>query len=119
MPLGFKLLGRACTSLFVSLMALPSLAEPADREMDSLSIATPPTLIFRGHTDGIWALSYSGDGQWLATAGFDGTARMWEAGTGRESLKITLPGGALYGVAVHPDRSRIAVAGEEDRKSVV
>ncbi|MGH8571231.1 MAG: WD40 repeat domain-containing protein, partial [Gammaproteobacteria bacterium] len=91
----------------------PSLAEPADQEMDSVGIAAPPTLTFRGHTDGVWGLIYSGDGQWLATAGFDGTARVWEAGTGRESLKITLPGGALYGVAFNPDRSRIAVAGED------
>jgi WD40 repeat protein len=91
----------------------PSSAAPAEQEIDSLGIATPPTLTFRGHTEGVWALSYSGDGQWLATAGFDGTARVWEAGTGRESLKITLPGGALYGVAFHPDPSRIAVAGED------
>ncbi|MGH8569256.1 MAG: hypothetical protein ACREXU_14925, partial [Gammaproteobacteria bacterium] len=58
----------------------PSLAEPAD----GLGIAAPPTLTFRGHSDGVWGLTYSGDGQRLATAGFDGTARVWEAGTGRE-----------------------------------
>ena len=34
-------------------------------------------------------LAFSPDGQWLATASLDKTARVWEAATGRELARVT------------------------------
>lgn len=37
-----------------------------------------------GHSESIYALAVSGDGQRLASASYDGTVRVWDARTGRE-----------------------------------
>jgi WD40 repeat protein len=39
--------------------------------------------VLDGHTKGVRSIVYSPDGNWLATASADGTARRWRAATGR------------------------------------
>jgi WD40 repeat protein len=79
-------------------------------------------LVLRGHGAGmeddpelatIRAIAYSADGSRIATAGFDGTARIWEASTGRELQRLEGHGGLVVGVAFSPDGSRLATTGTE------
>lgn len=53
----------------------------------------------------------------LASAGFDGTVRIWErvAGTRRWRLTVPLPGaaGPLYGIACSPDGAQIVAGGAD------
>lgn len=65
--------------------------------------------ILRGHTDGIESLSFSRDGHALLSAGFDGTARLWD-----------LPGGIqrqqfpnAFRAALSPDGTLVVTLSEQ------
>jgi WD40 repeat protein len=45
-------------------------------------------LALKGHTEGVWSASFSADGSRIVTAGFDKTARVWDARTGAELLAL-------------------------------
>jgi WD40 repeat protein len=72
-----------------------------------------PTLTLTGHAGAVHFLAWDKAGQRLATAGADGTVRLWDAKAGK-SLKV-LRGhrGAVKGVAFHPDGKWVASAGAD------
>ncbi|GAC1404855.1 MAG: hypothetical protein NVSMB49_23760 [Ktedonobacteraceae bacterium] len=43
-------------------------------------------LTFRGHTDGVLAVSWSPDSTRIASIGLDGTVRVWDATTGAQQF---------------------------------
>ena len=53
------------------------------------------------------------DGSWLATAGTDGTARIWDAAAGEPRATLTGPTGRVMAVAIAPDGSWLATAGND------
>jgi WD40 repeat protein len=50
-----------------------------------------PILSLTGHRDRIQSIAYSPDGRWIATAAWDGTARLWDAKTGKEVRRLDMP----------------------------
>jgi len=56
----------------------------------------------RPHNDEIWRVAFSPDGKTIATASWDGTARLWSAATGQEIFRYDTPGFA-WDVAFSPD----------------
>jgi WD40 repeat protein len=56
------------------------------------------TVRLRHH--GVIRVAYSSDGKTIASAGFDGTVRVWDAATGKEIRRFGKPGEANRGVAV-------------------
>jgi len=64
------------------------------------------------HADQVWAVDYSPDGSRLATASYDGTAKVWDTLTGLELL--TLKTGSSDDIAFSPDGTQLATASIED-----
>jgi hypothetical protein len=70
----------------------------------------PMSLI--GHSQSIFELDWSADGQTVATGSLDRTARIWNAGNGEEKLCIELP---VRGekVRLSPDGKLLAIYGDQ------
>jgi WD40 repeat protein/serine/threonine protein kinase len=58
---------------------------------------------FIGHRDPVLSVSWSPDGTRLATGSWDGTAKVWDAASGRELLTVRGFGGQVFSVAFSPD----------------
>ena len=65
-----------------------------------------------GHAGAVWSVAYQPDGTRLATAGVDGTVRIWDTGTGEQLHALTGHTGAVWSVAYQPDGTRLATAGD-------
>ncbi|WP_247702449.1 WD40 repeat domain-containing protein [Streptomyces sp. F63] len=66
-----------------------------------------------GHTDTVRHIAWSPDGRLLATASRDGTARVFDAASGRSLLELPSDGVMVESVAWSADSSRIATTGRD------
>ena len=59
-----------------------------------------------GHTDTVYAVSFSRDGKLIATSSWDNTARVWDAATGAalHTLKGHTPRYRVYSLSLQPGR---------------
>ncbi len=75
-----------------------------------------PIRSLSGHTDRLTSVAFSPDGRWIATAAWDGTARLWDAQTGKEMRCLIVPPtknskpGHLTQVLFSPDNEFVVIA---------
>jgi hypothetical protein len=66
----------------------------------------------RGHGDYVSSVAWSPDGRRLVTGSADGTAKVWDLGTGKELLTLTGDQGAISSVAWSPNGQRLATGSD-------
>ena len=76
------------------------------------------TLAHITHDDYVEAVAFSPDGQFLATASLDNTARLVAVADGRERARITYDA-EVYAVAFSPDGQFLATASRDKTARIV
>ncbi len=66
-----------------------------------------------GYRDVVWAVAYRPDGRRLATAGLDGSVKIWDTATQKEWRVPRAKGRPVWGVAFSPDGRLLAAGGED------
>jgi WD40 repeat protein len=76
-----------------------------------LDVATgQPVRTFVGHREGVYALTSSPDGRFLASGGMDGLVKIWDPATGRELRTLRGHSGLVCSLAYSPDGRLLASA---------
>src|SRR2546423_14381866 len=81
--------------------------QSADRRSQR-ALTVPGTRLYHGHSDNVFAVAWSPDGQYIASGSRDTTVRLWHAATGTCEYVYRGHSYSLLSVAWSPDGRRVA-----------
>ncbi len=67
----------------------------------------------RGHLDFVYAVTFSPDGKWIATGGWDQSIRLWDRSTGKHVRTLLGHRGFVRGLAFRPDSKQLISCSED------
>lgn len=76
-------------------------------------LSPPVELTLDGHSGAVYSVAYDHEGKRLVTASEDGTARIWDAATGREKIILLGHTGDVYSASFSPNGQLIATGGAD------
>lgn len=83
-------------------------------DAEAISLVCNFSDILLGHSQYIFSLAISPDGQTLVSGGEDETIKIWQVSTGKELRTLTGHSEAVYCLAISPD-GKTLVSGSADR----
>lgn len=106
----------------VKLALAASLKVPEDRAptlatlqaLDAAILQQRERRIFRGHEGAIWTAAFSPDGTQIVTGSRDGTARVWDAVTGKALTVLRGHSGLIRSVVFSPEGTTVLTGGEDE-----
>ena len=81
-------------------------------------LASQLRMVLRGPSEQVIGVSFSPDGTRLAAASLDGTAKLWDAASGKDVLTLRGHKGGTLSVAFSPDGKRLVTTGADDTAKV-
>jgi WD40 repeat protein len=107
---------RTSIAAILALAACGLRAEEEKAKAQALPAAVPaePARVLEGHEADVYRVLFTPDGTKVLTASFDGTARLWDAGTGRHLATLAGHQGKVLAIAVSAD-SKSILTGSEDK----
>ena len=69
--------------------------------------------VFKGHTDAVYGVDLSSDGNYMISASADGTARLWDVQTGQELRRFSDHAGIVESIGFSSDGQKMLTGGEE------
>ena len=75
-------------------------------------------LSLRGHSKGVSVVVYSPNGERILTSDYDGTVRLWDAGSGRQLLQFRAVSRTVEAAAFSPDGQRIVTGGFDEGREM-
>ncbi|WP_018432160.1 nSTAND1 domain-containing NTPase [Paraburkholderia atlantica] len=82
----------------------------AELELMRGAQASMQIALLSGHRDAVDSAVFSPDGKRMVTASWDGTARVWDAATGKQIVQLSGHQGLVYSAAFDPDGRRVVTA---------
>lgn len=73
----------------------------------------PGVIQFRGHSDELWEAEFSPDGKTIITASADGTARTWDAATGKQLRSFSAGPDIVHSAVFSPDGKLVLTCGAD------
>lgn len=84
------------------------LAAATGDEVRVWDLSTGLFQILRGHKQGVWDVAFSPNGEYLATASRDGSARLWNGNSAQEVVSLSPKGDEAVRVAFDPRTGTLA-----------
>jgi WD40 repeat protein len=101
-------------SLHLAMQSLDKMRTLQGEDALRRALLSPPVeLTLLGHSGAVYSVEYNGEGKRLVTASADGTARIWDAGTGEALMVLRGHEGAVRDAAFSPDGQFVGTVGAD------